>query len=88
VIEQEKIMPKITIPNENSIYVPLVLAAKTLGLGAQTLRRLVAEGQFTKHRPTGVGRGRTVMLRRDEINAYAASGVDGLKEFRAKQGRK
>lgn len=50
-------------------------------------RKAVDEGEFTVIRAAS-GPKSDLFLRRDEVDAYDQGGIEGLRAFRAKQGRK
>jgi hypothetical protein len=77
--------PAVKIP----LCVSLKTAAELIERNAEVIRRtLVATGEITSSRSSSnAGKGSRIYVMRDELEAYAAGGIDGLREFRIKHRR-
>jgi hypothetical protein len=64
-------------------------AAEVLGLGYTHFRELAVDrGEFTVVRDEPKFPKARIFIPADEIEAFAVGGIAGLREFRAKKGRK
>jgi len=73
---------------QKPICVTLANAAELIDMNPEIIRRtLVATGEITSMRSSGNTRGSRIRVMYDELEAYAAGGIDGLREFRIKHRR-
>lgn len=62
-------------------------AAALLSIHYETLRDLVGRDTFSVIAPNGRGIGKHIYLHPDEVELYATSGPDALREYRVRKGR-
>jgi hypothetical protein len=77
-----------TVPPVPQTHIRLVDACEVLGVGYSKLRAMAVDQKEFTVRRDGKGKGFVIFLRRDEVAAYDEGGLDGLRKFRAKKGRK